>query len=236
MNSLSTQISTVKPSIGMVGFYTPLGDNKGTIGIRGTAFCVGPLSYMTAFHVYKNMKVEEQKNVKIWIQDPDNALNYVMCNASLQAYDEEFDLVLIKVLDTFDQRHNGKETKIKPLASARQDRVAEGDPVFFAGFPESTMMLAPGRRETSFVAVHGIIAAKKQHVKTGRVTTYFIDTNADKGFSGAPLISRDDGKVIGVIAGRFGKEIQGTPNTFAVTGLGIARPVDSILEKVQSTM
>ncbi|MDP2947122.1 MAG: serine protease [Nanoarchaeota archaeon] len=232
--SLPKLIKQFKPSIAMVGFYIiRQNQNQTTMGIRGTAFCVAPFLLVTAAHVYQQMQEEEKNNIKVWVLDPADHLNYTMFNAQFISQDQQNDIALIKILNPFDKNKAGKEIILKSLLLSDSDNAMEGEEVFFCGFPESTMSLSPERQEISFVSAHAIVSSVKQDTNTKKVSVFFLDTNCDKGFSGSPVFLRN-GKIVAVVSGRFESRDSRVP-----TGLGLARPINplrTLLENYSKTI
>jgi len=228
-NPLSKLIEKNKPSIGIIGFCIVDG-SKWTMGFRGTAFCVTQSYFISALHIYNGMSEEEKRNLKIWILDPSDPLNYVMCDAEFLDKDIMNDCAIIKLLRPSEEINIGKDQSIKPLIMANSDKVKEGKKVFFSGFPESTMNLSEVRREVSFVSIHAIIGAIKRNTETKKTMLFYLDTNCDKGFSGSPLFSLKTGKIIGFITGRFAKPIDEKQQRYEIVGLGIARPINPVKE------
>lgn len=225
--SLPKLIKQFKPSIAIVGFHI-IHQNQMTMGLRGTAFCVAPALFATAAHVYQQMQEEEKNNIKVWVLDPADHLNYIMFNAQFISQDQQNDIALIKILDPFDKNKASKEIVLKPLLLSDSNKAIEGEEVFFCGFPESTMSLSSERREISFVAAHAIISSVKQDTNTKKVSMFFLDTNCDKGFSGSPVFLRS-GKIIAVVSGRFESRDSRIP-----TGLGLARPINPLKNLIEN--
>lgn len=228
-------IKEVKPSIGIIGF-TIIKGKEGKMGIRGTTFCVSSPYFASAFHVYNNMSEEEKRNLKIWIPDPKDKLNYIMCDAEFVEKDESNDSIIIKLVRTSEESNLGKEKVVKSLLIGNSNLEDEGKKVFFSGFPTSPMKLSPTRREVSFVTIHAIIATVKKHSKTKDTTMFFLDTNCDKGFSGSPVFSSESGKIIGFISGRFAKLIDEEKKAYEIVGLGIARPINPVKKLLKNIL
>lgn len=91
--------------------------------------------------------------------------------------DEEHDLALIRFAD---------DTR-EPLSIGELDKVVEGMPVIFSGYPFSSKDLTTHQ---------GIVSAITKD-ETG-ITAYLIDGTVNSGNSGCPLMD-NDGKVIGIV-------------------------------------
>jgi len=110
----------------------------------------------------------------IMIKFPDST-DFVAAKVSVR--DEEHDIVLM----TFD------DTSREPIPLGDVDKVAEGMPIVFSGYPFSSQDLTTHQ---------GIISAVIKDA-TG-ITSYLIDGTVNSGNSGCPLMDAN-GKVIGVV-------------------------------------
>lgn len=91
--------------------------------------------------------------------------------------DEEHDLALVKFNDS----------KREPILLGDLDKVVEGMPIVFSGYPFGSDDLTTHQ---------GIISAIVKD--TTDITSYLIDGTVNSGNSGCPLLN-EDGKVIGVV-------------------------------------
>ena len=157
-------IEKVKNSI---AYIVALDTNRNVIG-TGSGFVFSKKGILvTCNHVVKDASM-------LFIKFPDTK-DFTACKIIIR--DDEHDLALLKFDD------NTRE----PLECGQLDKVVEGMPVLFSGYPFSSENLTTHQ---------GIISAIIKDV--AGVTSYSIDGTVNSGNSGCPLMD-SSGRVIGVV-------------------------------------
>lgn len=161
-------VEKVKPSIALVFVL----NGKGEVTSKGSGFVYirGDI-LVTCNHV---VEVKDISDIKVKFPEYDEFID-----AKVVIRDEEHDLALLKLTNT---NPGGR-----PLVRASEDKIKEGMPVVFSGFPLSL---------TNLTTHQGILSAIIKDV-TG-VTIYLIDGTVNAGNSGCPLMT-SEGQVIGVV-------------------------------------
>lgn len=163
----SSVITKIKPSIALILAI----DKEGKIMGTGSGFIFTKKNIMvTCNHVVAGAN-------SFLLKFPD-ATQYTQGKVVIQ--DDEHDLALIKFSDN---------TR-NPLIIGESDKVVEGMPVVFSGFPFNSKELTTHQ---------GILSAITKD-ETG-MTTYLIDGTVNPGNSGCPLMD-SSGRVIGIVNAR----------------------------------
>lgn len=156
-------VAKTKPSIAFI-IVKNSDDSYGT----GSGFVFAKENILvTCNHVVKD-------SVIILIKFPD-ATEHIP--AKIVIRDEEHDLALLKFEDT----------SRKPLLAGNPDKVIEGMPIIFSGYPLSMENLTTHQ---------GVISAISKDA-TG-VSTFLLDGTVNSGNSGCPLMNME-GEIIGVV-------------------------------------
>lgn len=143
----------------------------------GSGFIVSPDGYiLTCRHVIKS-KGFQSDNIAVGVLDSPEPID-----ADVEWSDKKRDLAIIKI----------DKKDLKYLELGDYENIEEGTTVAFCGYPFET--LHP-------VTHQGIISAK---TTLEGLDVVQIDGSVNRGFSGGPLFTIEDGRVIGVLKATYG--------------------------------
>ena len=195
---LSALIERVKPSVVLVGTYSPTDSPR--FGFRGTGFVVasGDLVVTNAHVLPPPDAAEAERRICIQVRGPNGDWSQRM--AQVAALDRPHDLAALRF-----------EGEVAPALRIAEPRLArEGRSVLFLGFPIG------GALGFSTVSHRGIISAVTpialpaanarnldpraiQQLRAGSFDILQLDATAYPGNSGGPVLDQETGEVVGVI-------------------------------------
>ena len=166
----------------------------------GTAFLVHPKGYLlTAAHLLHDFREKLYVAARDYGDDfaPMQTDTVVPLPAEVRQIDHDHDLALLRITD-------GTEVTMPDHVIGVPSALAPGAVVSCLGFPFGFYHVY------NLVVNQGIVSAKMQSPNgTGLI---LIDTPMLDGMRGGPLVSVHDGRVVGVLSGRFSpEEVMGLP-------------------------
>lgn len=215
-------IEKYKKPIVLIDVQIPGEGNQKRISIRGTGFIVSnDGKVITCLHVYKQIPQSELPFLGIAAPgrtDERGVTHYDRYPANVIGYDEENDLVLMKIVSD----KNNFET-IKEFGNS--ESVKEGDELIFIGYPLATELLGMGFGITMSTN-HCIISSIKRRGIDGSLHFFIVDTHINNGSSGSPVFLKESGEIVGIASGKISAKIPAPDGKIfdIPANMGICRP------------
>lgn len=214
----------IKPSIVAVGTYMPSRNPREIL--LGTGFAVqSGRTVVTNAHVMeKSLDKEHLEQFAIYYRQDHREY---MLLAEVEAVDEEHDLALLTL----------KDGQLPPLMIGDSQKVREGEPYAFTGYPIGQILgLFPvtHRSIISAISPNAIPATASRQLNVNMVRrlqapydVFQLDATAYPGNSGSPLYDESTGKVVGILNKVF---VQGSKENALSnpSGISYAIPAEHI--------
>ncbi len=197
-DALPNLISQIKPSVLAVGFY--LETQSPRFGFSGTGFVVGDGNLLvTNAHVIQR-SADAVDDSRLVVTSTDGSGQAGVRRAELIHLDKAHDLALLRF----------EGNPLTPLELGKAERIREGQPVAFMGFPlGSALGLTPVTHRGTVSAITSVAlpsptsrqldARAISRIKDGAFEFIQLDATAYPGNSGGPLFDVETGTVVGVV-------------------------------------
>jgi serine protease Do len=220
---VSTVISTIKPSILIIGTFKAT--NSPRFSLRGTGFVVGDGNQaITNAHVIPDGP-EVDSEARIVVQVRSGQTDLQMRLATVQEVDKLHDLALL--------RFDGPP--VPALTLRDSDTAREGQSIAFMGFPIGGALgfsAVTHRGMISSITAIALPTANAQQLnartiaslRNGSFDIFQLDATAYPGNSGGPMFDAETGQVLGVINMVF---VKGTKESALTNPSGISYAIPS---------
>ncbi|MCU6434105.1 serine protease [Undibacterium sp. Jales W-56] len=218
-------VKAVKPSVVAIGTFKKT--RSPAVSFTGTGFIVGDgLTVITNAHVVNgNSSLEVDETIGILTGKDDTA---EFRPAVVLAVDEEHDLARLKI----------SGNPLPALALGNPDKVTEGQPIAFTGFPLGAALGFHHATHRGIVSSITPVARPAQdsrrldpkviaQLRKAAYSVFQLDATAYPGNSGSPVYEPETGAVIGVINMVFVKGLKETAITNP-SGISYAIPVNYV--------
>lgn len=193
---LKQKIKDIKNSVVAIGTLT--GDQ---LNILGSGFCVQDDKHiMTAAHLIQNFSPEQLNNLgcmAVSADSEDLILKYTWFSVEVVSKSPENDMAILKL------KTNAQKNLLKPLETSFSESIAEGQDVYFIGFPYAANLIKDGFGVSLIVNKAIISSVKRKGQKPNPLDWFIVDAISNPGNSGCPLIDLESNKVIGIMSISF---------------------------------
>lgn len=193
---LKANINLIKNSIIAIGVKI----SPTELQILGSGFFIASDkgNVLSVAHLFNNLNEEQCKSLIAMVaeKEEDNLLHYKWLPVKIINKNIVEDVALLKIDDI-------SNTLLTPVNLGDELSVAEGQDVYFSGFPYAAELIKDGFGITQ-ITNRGIISSvKRKAVSPQPLDWFFVDAISNPGNSGCPLFDCETNKVIGIMSISF---------------------------------